>query len=259
MKGKHLEKPLFSTREFAKYREKFGTSPKTRVPEAIVLCFSRNLLEGIKELHKVSEIPELFGNYSRLYSVDGTGGKVGILGGFGIGAPATVMSMEEVAEYGARRFVALGMAGGFGGNLKIGDVVVCTKSIRDEGTSHHYLAHSKYSFPSPGLTSALFSSLESRFGNKPIHLGPSWTIDAPYRETVKELKKYKSEGVLTVEMEASAVFAVGKVKNFETAAVFAISDILSEKAWRPAFRSTVVLKSLLRAFDSVRDVLAENA
>ena len=259
MKGKYVEKPVFSTREFAKYRKKFGLTPKTRVPEAIILCFSRRLLEGIHERHKISEIPDLFGNYSRLYSVDGTEGKVGILGGFGIGAPATVMSMEEVAEFGARKFVVLGMAGGISGDLKAGDIVVCTKSIRDEGTSHHYVKHSKYSFASRGLTKSLFQSLESKFENETIHLGPSWTIDAPYRETVKELKKYREEGVLTVEMEASAVFAVGSTRNLETAAVFAVSDILSEKAWKPAFRSEVVLENLLRAFVSVKDVLAQNA
>jgi len=33
-------------------------------------------------------------------------------------------------------------------------------------------------------------------------VGTSWTIDAPYRETVAEAKKYQKEGVTTVEMEA---------------------------------------------------------
>ncbi len=257
MKGKHLEKPVFSTREFVKYRETVGLGPKKKVPEAIILCYSRRLLEKINEIHRLTEIPDMLGNYSRLYAVEGTKENVGILGGFGVGAPATVMVMEETAAYGAKKFVVLGIAGGIGEKLKIGDVVVCTKSIRDEGTSHHYVKHSKYAFASKGLTQKLYQSLSAQFRNK-IHLGPSWTIDAPYRETIGELKQYRSEGVLTVEMEASAVFAVGKKKNLETSALFVVSDILSEKAWKPAFRSEVVLDNLLEAFASVKDVLGQS-
>ena len=36
------------------------------------------------------------------------------------------------------------------------------------------------------------------------------TIDAPYRETVAEARRYRRQGVLTVEMEAAALFAVGR-------------------------------------------------
>jgi uridine phosphorylase len=38
--------------------------------------------------------------------------------------------------------------------------------------------------------------------------GVSWTIDAPYRETVAEARHYQAEGVLCVEMEAAALTAL---------------------------------------------------
>jgi uridine phosphorylase len=256
MRGKHLEKPVFSTKEFLKYREKFGVSAKTKQIEAIILCFSRRLVDRINKIHKISEIPDLFGNFGKLYQIDGTDGKVGILVGFGIGAPATVMVMEETIAFGAKKFVVLGTAGGIGQNLDIGDIVVCPKSIRDEGTSHHYVKQSKFAFASPNLTKALYQSLKAQKPGRAILHGPSWTTDAPYRETVAELKRYRSQGVMTVEMEASAVFAVGRVKKVETGAVFVVSDILSEKSWKPAFRSEIVLENLSKAFISVRDVLA---
>jgi uridine phosphorylase len=254
-RGKYSEEALFSPADFRRYRKKFGALPDDAIPKNIVLCYSPRLFVGVKNAHKISEILDFLGNIGSLYSVNGTGNKVGLLAQFGVGAPMTVLHEEELAAWGTRRFVILGMAGGISPNLKIGDVVVCSKSIRDEGTSHHYLKHAKFAFPSKNLTARIYKEIRSE-GGKP-RLGPSWTIDAPYRETVRELIRYREEGVLTVEMEASALFAVGKVRGLETSAVFVISDILSEKAWKPAFRQDVVMANLLRAFKSIKNVLAK--
>jgi uridine phosphorylase len=257
MKGKHDEKPVFSTRDFAKYRKKIGNVPSTKIPESIIVCFSTRLREAIHNVHKISELENIFGNFGKLYAVEGTNDKVALLSDFGIGAPATILCMEELMVWGARRFVILGTAGGISERLRAGDVVTCTKSIRDEGTSHHYVKHSKYAYPSKALTERLRQFLSPKFNR--LFAGPSWTIDAPYRETVKEFLQYKKEGVMTVEMEASALFAVGKYKHIETAAVFVISDILSEKGWKPKFRSAIVLKNLVQGFLSIKETLVSQS
>lgn len=252
MKGKHSAKAVFSTQEYIEYRKKIGAIPKL-TPESIILCYSKRLSENIGNVHKISEIRGVLGNIGKLYSIGSTNSKVGLLSEFGIGAPATVLHMEEMHAWGTKRFVILGMAGAITRELRIGDVVVCTKSVRDEGTSHHYAKHAKYSFSSKNLTDKIYRSLSPKF--KRLFKGPSWTIDAPYRETVEELKQYRGEGVLTVEMEASALFAVGKIKNIETSAVFVVSDILSEEKWKPQFRSEIVLNNLLKAFVSIKETL----
>ena len=77
-------------------------------------------------------------------------------------------------------------------NLKIGDLIVCEKAIRDEGTSHHYLKASKYAYASKKMTERIRKSLDN-LGQK-YFLGTSWTVDAPYRETVAEAKQYQKEG-----------------------------------------------------------------
>ena len=69
-------------------------------------------------------------------------------------------------------------------------------------------------------------------------LGTSWTTDAPYRETYEEVEKYRKEGVLTVEMEAAAIFAVTKYLNVEAGALFTISDYLCEEEWQLHFHLT---------------------
>jgi purine-nucleoside phosphorylase len=68
-----------------------------------------------------------------------------------------------------------------------------------------------------------------------VSQGPSWTIDAIFRETIAEATAYRDEGILTVEMEAAALFAVGEVLGVEVAAIFTISDhLLAHDEWRLA-------------------------
>ena len=69
-------------------------------------------------------------------------------------------------------------------------------------------------------------------------LGTGWTIDAPYRETYVEIEKYKKENVLTVDMEAAAIFAVAEYLNVDAGAIFTISDYLSEDEWELHFHLT---------------------
>ncbi len=148
-----------------------------------------------------------------------------------------------------KNFLIVGTGGAIQKDFKIGDVVVCTKAIRDEGTSHHYLKSTKYALPSKVLSNKIEQALQK--AKIKFRKGFSWTIDAPYRETVKELVTYRKEGVLTVEMEASALFSIGKYRNVNVAAVFVISDLITEKNWKPAFDSKIVHNTLINIFKTV--------
>jgi len=175
----------------------------------------------------------------------------------GFGAPTAVMTLEELAAFGIKKFVNLGAAGGLQQNMNIGDIVICDRAIRDEGTSHHYLPVEKYAFPCPELTENLCTA----FQRKGIQYskGTSWTTDAPYRETIEELRQYCSDGVATVEMEVSALFAVGAYRGVSVSAIFAISDILSEEDWNQGYHSEEKLESLKQIFEVALEAIAINS
>jgi purine-nucleoside phosphorylase len=46
-----------------------------------------------------------------------------------------------------------------------------------------------------------------------VQQGRSWTTDAPYRETATAIHDAQKSGADCVEMEASALYAFGKVKS----------------------------------------------
>ncbi|EQD62258.1 uridine phosphorylase, partial [mine drainage metagenome] len=59
-----------------------------------------------------------------------------------IGAPLTAVVAEELFAIGVKEIVIMGISGAINRKLQFGDIVICNKAIRDEGTSHHYLKNS---------------------------------------------------------------------------------------------------------------------
>jgi uridine phosphorylase len=180
--------------------------------------------------------------------------RVGVVEGFGFGAPGAAIVMEELATLGVRRFITLGLAGALPRDVGFGDVVLCTGAIRDEGVSHHYVPTARYAYPSAGLTDELRQVLVSEGGA--FSEGPSWTLDAVYRETVEEALVYRDEGVVTVEMEAAALFTVAHARGVDVAAIFTVSDhLLAGTEWSAAHDKHVLTDGLARILDHALKVL----
>jgi uridine phosphorylase len=181
--------------------------------------------------------------------------QVGVVEGFGFGAPNAAIVIEELATLGVRRFINLGLAGALPDEVDFGDVVLCTGAVRDEGVSHHYVPSARYAYPSTGLTDELRKALMHE--GEPFAEGITWTIDAVYRETVEEALAYRKEGVVTVEMEAAALFTIAEVRGVEIASLFTVSDhLLVGSEWRPAPNKQVLTDGLARILDVSLKVLS---
>jgi len=252
LKNKHAEDAMFSPGEFLDYHKKIGRIPKIRSPEGVIIYYSRKEPANFLKGYTFKKFDAMGGSF---YFIKETRGKVGIVGGFGIGAPASTTLLEEMISWGVKKFMTVGDAGALQKNLKTGDIVVCDKAIRDEGTSHHYIPPSKYANASKTINEKITKALDE-LGEK-YHIGTSWTIDAVYRETVAEARQYQKEGVLTVEMEASAMFAVANYRKVDLGAIFTISDSLAEMEWNPQFHSKKLVDKRPLLFKLAIDVLSK--
>src|SRR5208282_6948300 len=96
----------------------------------------------------------------------------------------------------------------------------------------------------PAEMSATLGKALDQSGLK-FRAGVSWTIDTPYRETVAEARHYQAEGVLCVEMEAAALFAVAEVRGLRLASASVISDSLADLVWSPRFHDPAVRAGLV--------------
>jgi uridine phosphorylase len=246
--GKHDHPALTEPAAFVRYWVERGVLPADHgAPHGVVLLYQRRLFDQILGSGTVSPFaPRGRRNtaFLDLHLFDDTGGAVGVVGGFGIGAPAAVATLESLAAIGVRRFIGIGTAGALAAGLDVGDVVVCERAIRDEGVSHHYLPSALWAKPAAALSERLHGSLDAA-GLAPRPAG-AWTIDAPFRETFAEARHYATLGATVVEMEASALFTVGEVRRVEVAAAFAISDSLADGEWVPQFGHPRLHEQMMR-------------
>jgi uridine phosphorylase len=235
-----------------KERMRSGLHPSFPVPAGAVLCYDSEFWQWV--VGRPGNV-ECDGWLKGSFLVPRRDARILVSRVPGFGAPTAVMTLEELAAFGVRRFVNLGAAGGLQQDMSVGDIVVCERAIRDEGTSLHYLPEAKYSGACPDLTERLCEVIGRK--SIPYRKGTSWTIDAPYRETVEKVNRHCSDGVATVEMEASALFAVGAYRGVSVSSVFAISDILSAGAWNQGYHSEEKLEALKDIYDAALESIAE--
>ncbi len=253
LSSKHGAPALFTPHDQLTYFRKQGFVPDFTPPEGVIFCYQRSLLRHII----AQEAPEpLNCVIGRLYPLPSTQHTVAVCADFGIGAPTAAMLLELLIAIGTSRFISIGTAGSLQPDCAIGQVTVCTEAIRDEGVSYHYLPdHPPRVGPTPAITARLADALAMQ-GVVAQH-GPSWTTDAPFRETIAEVMHYQANGVLTVEMEAAALFAVAAVRNVEIAAGFVISDSLATPEWNPQFRAEATDSGLIRLYAAAKAALTQ--
>ena len=175
-----------------------------------------------------------------------------------IGAPMAVICLEKLIALGARRIIVCGWCGSLRPDLGVGELVLPTWAISEEGTSRHYPVEGR-SESSPLLRKDLKDFF---FGTgKELREGPIWTTDALYRETREKVVRYGSEGILAVDMEFSALMQVAAFRDVELAAVMVVSDLLWQVPWQPAFqgkefrrRSQGLVGDLMRCVGALADV-----
>jgi len=149
-----------------------------------------------------------------------------------LGAPMAVVCLEKLVALGARRIVACGWCGALRQELGVGDLVLPTRGVSEEGTSVHY--------PVPGMVASspfLREKLKEFFSSRAtVHEGPVWTTDALYRETREKVERFAAQGILAVDMEFSALAQVAAFRGVELAAVLLVSDLPWQNPWQAAFR-----------------------
>lgn len=166
-----------------------------------------------------------------------------------VGAPMAVLCLEKLIALGACRIIVCGWCGSLQPDLGVGELVLPTWAISEEGTSAHYPVADR-SESSPRLRKSLKDFFSST-GTEP-RVGPIWTTDALYRETREKVVRYGKEGILAVDMEYSALLQVAAFRQVELAAVLMVSDLLWQKPWQPAFQSKEFRK---RSQGSVADLM----
>jgi len=231
------EKPIFTPEDFHRYLASTRRLAPERlsVPPGLVVTFHRNMFDAARRRIR-GRILDWY--YSRRLAV-------GTLRGVGIavlhaymGSSPSAMMLEEMIASGARHVIEVGTCGGLGHLVKAGDLVLVDKAHVDEGTSRHYFKDPRRFLASGRLVERIERTL--RDNRTRYKVGGVWTTDAPYRETLSKLEGFRRRGAVGVNMETSALYAIGEYRGVDVASLQVVSDLIGEDLWKPSFHEKAV-------------------
>ena len=181
-----------------------------KVPSVCVLDPDGDIVEHVRRRFGATKSPHWACYHTRLWEWERDGIQYGIVG-YAVGGSFSVLVAEELFASGCQLLVSVASAGQI---THIGPPpyhILVTRALRDEGTSYHYLPASPYASADPSLiTLAEDAFVEA--GHR-VYAGSTWTTDAPFRETEEAIMARRRQGILTVEMEAAALYAFGEARN----------------------------------------------
>lgn len=203
LQNKHYDQPsLFEPQALIREARRQKGLASCDVPAFCVLDPDGDLVRYLKD--SGAPINESWACYhTEMWNLRIGDASVGVIG-CAVGASFAVLVAEQLFASGCEFLMSITSAGQLIPQKNLPCFQLIDRSLRDEGTSYHYLPPSDY----VSLRSELHSLAEAIMDASPgLIRGGTWTTDAPYRETAQATKAIAESGLLAVEMEASALYA----------------------------------------------------
>lgn len=141
-----------------------------------------------------------------------------------LGAPGTIMMMEDLIACGVESVVGVGASGSLTPDHPVGDVLLPEECrVIDEGTSAHY--------PDAGPPKAAgelrndLTLLLEQHGARTAS-GDWWSTDGFYREMTDDIARHAANGILGIDMETSAMYRVAQYRGVASCNMLVVSDEL---------------------------------
>jgi DeoD family purine-nucleoside phosphorylase len=166
--------------------------------------------------------PKMFNHNRGLWGYTGPArvdGELLTIQATGMGGPSTAIVASELIDLGARRLLRVGTSGGLDASLGLGDLLVASEAIADDGTSRALGADGRVP-----ASDALLRALEA--AGSDARVGPVVSTDLFYDAGDREAG-WRAAGALAVEMEAATLFTVARRRGVEAGCALLVSDLLS--------------------------------
>jgi uridine phosphorylase len=147
----------------------------------------------------------------------------------GMGCPSTAIAVEELARVGVRSFIRVGSSAALQSHVQPGDLLISEASLRNDGTTAAYVRAGYPAVPDLRITIELeriARDLAARVGGFATYAGISVSDDAFYAETPAWIDELNSMGILNVEMEASALYVVARLRGLRAGMICSCSSNL---------------------------------
>lgn len=180
------------------------------VPAVCLLDPDGDVVQSLAAQGRSRRHPDWACYHSELQVFELDGMAVGVVGCV-VGAPFAVLVAEQLFASGCQLLISVTSAGQLAAIQAPPYFVLIDRALRDEGTSYHYLPAGEYS----RAPASVLRCLEGAFDASAVEVlrGPSWTTDAPFRETADAIAAHRDRGLVAVEMEAAALYALAEARQ----------------------------------------------
>lgn len=143
---------------------------------------------------------------------------------FSIGSPTAALIIEVLATVNPKAVLLLGMCGGLHRSLKVGDFIVPTAAIRDEGASIHFMPPQVPALPTfkiQKFVSQIIVEQGLDYRTGVIHTTDYrfWEFDDKFKAQLYE------ERALGIDMETATLFIAGFACKVPIGALLLVSDL----------------------------------
>lgn len=136
----------------------------------------------------------------------------------GIGGPSAAIAIEELVECGAEYIIRVGSCGAIQENIDLGDLVVATGAVREDGASKMYVDSNYPAVSDFYINREIVKVLEEE--NYKFHVGAVRSHDSFYVDYEDEIMDYYNEkNILASDMETSILFTLGTIKNIKVGSI----------------------------------------
>ncbi len=151
----------------------------------------------------------------------------------GIGSPSAAIAIEELARIGVGTFIRVGSCGAIQPEMSVGDLVITSGAVRQEGTSKEYVREDYPAVADHEVVSALVAAAEE-LGHD-YHVGLTMSADSFYTGQGRAgydgfraagsdtlVDELRDANVKNIEMEAAALLTVANVYGLRAGAVCSV-------------------------------------
>lgn len=165
----------------------------------------------------------------------------------GMGGPSAAIVISELAELGARTFVRVGTCGSLTAGLGVGELVIVTEAICEDGTSRA-LASAARVAPAPDLLARLIAAASAAAAQpaapaagghaagaeRVVAAQPAVAVstDLFYDRPLGERDRWAARGAAVVELETAAVLALASRRGLSAAALLLVADVIGPDGHR---------------------------
>lgn len=185
-------------------RRQKGLAPGT-VPPLCILDPDGDLVTFVRNRRNAVLCPHWACYHTAMWEWQEGDRRYGVVG-CAVGSAFAVLVAEQLFVSGCELLVSVSSAGQIADDSPPPHHILIERSLRDEGTSYHYLPAAAYAEADPALVELAARAFTAV--GAPVLRGATWTTDAPFRETAATVARRKAEGLLAVEMEAAALYAL---------------------------------------------------